>query len=340
MQNEQLTSSGMPLVRLSLVNPFIFELARREIECTTLLEEVGLPSQLPLPADLFIAVGSMYQFTELAAEAAGDPYLGANIGSSVAPDTMASFGTSADKPSTVGQVLVGMVASSEHHATSVKMSLHVDGGRTSYGFERVLDSKIKPAQIDGYYVGMLVALFRSAMLDAWNPKRVLVKIRNPQAIPPDFGRLTLLQCDNNILSISFPTEWLMLPLNNPAYAQQQRDSADFRDPPGEFVDAIREALLPHIDKPDLSVERAATICGYEKRQLSGKLKRKNTTLAKEIASLREQRAVKQLVESTRKISDIARSVGYSDPTIFSRAFKNWTGHSPQVYRKNHRSKIY
>jgi len=44
------------------------------------------------------------------------------------------------------------------------------------------------------------------------------------------------------------------------------------------------------------------------------------------------KAERLLIESDRKVSDVARQVGYSDPYHFSRAFKRVTGLSPREYR--------
>jgi AraC-like DNA-binding protein len=37
------------------------------------------------------------------------------------------------------------------------------------------------------------------------------------------------------------------------------------------------------------------------------------------------------------VTDIALSLGFSDPTAFSRAFRRWTGVSPIQYRESARS---
>jgi AraC-like DNA-binding protein len=97
------------------------------------------------------------------------------------------------------------------------------------------------------------------------------------------------------------------------------------------------AIAPHIHEEDLTVERAAELCGIDKRQLSRKLRSKGTTINKEIAYLRQERATIALVNSDQRIAEIAAKVGFSDPTVFSRAFRNWTGQSPQEYRRNHKS---
>lgn len=48
---------------------------------------------------------------------------------------------------------------------------------------------------------------------------------------------------------------------------------------------------------------------------------------------RLDRAARALVESTRSVSSIARSLGYDDATAFSHQFKHHTGISPRDYRR-------
>jgi AraC-like DNA-binding protein len=87
---------------------------------------------------------------------------------------------------------------------------------------------------------------------------------------------------------------------------------------------------------DLTVAKAAKFCGYNKRRLSRELRNEGTTLSKEIAKLRAERAMKDLADTNQRVAQIALTVGFSDPTVFSRAFKNWTEQSPQEYRRNHK----
>jgi AraC-like DNA-binding protein len=103
------------------------------------------------------------------------------------------------------------------------------------------------------------------------------------------------------------------------------------------VGSVRVALTSHLHDPDLTVDKASRICGYNRRRLSQELRDKGTTLSREIAKLRSERAEKELADTNRRIAEIAQTVGFTDPTVFSRAFKNWTGQSPQEYRRTHRS---
>ncbi len=337
MQNVQTATSEMPLVRLRLLNPFIVELQRRNVDSIPLLERVGLPRTLPIPDRVFVPAGSVYDFLELAAEAAGDRYLGATVGRDIDLESWPPFAESMDAATSINELLSRFVVNANHHATSVKMALQTEGVRSKFYFQRVLNPATPPSQNDAFYVGLLVTLFRRALGDRWQANEVFAEVCDPGVIPADLGPLTLAQGDNRGVSFSFPSEWLFEPFSKHLFIREYQANQEFVNPPVTLIDSLREALLPHIHEPDLTVERGAAICGYEKRKLSRILKNKGTTLVGEIARLREERAVKDLEESGRKIAEIAASVGFKDPTVFSRAFKNWTGQSPQEYRRTNRN---
>ena len=107
--------------------------------------------------------------------------------------------------------------------------------------------------------------------------------------------------------------------------------------PQSLIESVRSALRPHLHKSDLTADRAAKICGHDRRKLARRLREEGTTLSKEIAQLRARKAQQDLEQSNQRIAEIGEGVGFTDPTVFSRAFKNWTGQSPQEYRRSHKS---
>ncbi len=57
-----------------------------------------------------------------------------------------------------------------------------------------------------------------------------------------------------------------------------------------------------------------------------------------LRELRQQRAEELLHAGERGIAEIARECGYQDLSVFSTAFKKWTGESPRNYRRRHHKK--
>jgi AraC-like DNA-binding protein len=163
----------------------------------------------------------------------------------------------------------------------------------------------------------------------------LITLSDPLAVPQTFNELRIVKGDRSGFRISFPTEWLFEKFEKTAFRQRIQQSGNSL-PPQSLIESVHRAIAPHIHDEDLTVERAAELCGIDKRRLSRKLQSKGTTINKEIAYMRQERATNALANSNQRISEIAAKVGFHDPTAFSRAFKNWTGQSPHQYRKSHR----
>ena len=338
MESIRQSSANVPLIRLSLLNPFIDELTSRQVPFLALLEEAGLPADTPFLDETFVASNTVYAFLEMASEATGDRYLGARIGQKADLESLPQFSVASEHSSNVGDLLTRLVSNSQHHSTSVRMALRVEPKRSSFSFVRIQEPDRNPTQVDGYYVGMLYTVFSSALGEDWQANRMLARVSDPDAVPADFGELTLLKGDRSGVTITFPTEWLIESFNRDRYHAHRERSTDLTDPPTSLIGSVRDALAPHIHETDLTVDRGAEICGFDTRQLSRRLKAKGTTLSQEIAKLRQERSATEIAGTNRKISDIAYSVGFTDPTVFSRAFKNWTGQSPQEYRRNHKQR--
>ncbi|WP_236608784.1 PocR ligand-binding domain-containing protein [Thermacetogenium phaeum] len=86
--------------------------------------------------------------------------------------------------------------------------------------------------------------------------------------------------------------------------------------------------------PDLSLEEISKNCYISPAYLSRLFKKKKGyTLMEHIRNVRIDRAKILLQDRDRTMSEIARSVGYSDRTYFCKIFKQVVGLSPNEYRK-------
>lgn len=325
----------MPMLRLSLMIPWIKELRRRKIDYLELLEAVGLPTAQPVPTDLFVSANQAYRFINLAARVADDPFLGARLGLKMDLKDLPQISAASQSALTVGDFLMRIAINSEHHQTSLKMGMQVESIDCTLNFVRLFKPDVAPVHVDAYYVGMLLNVLRSALTSRWSAHEVRVKVCDPNAIPSDLEGLMVMQGDGTVASVTFPSQWMFEWVDTSVRRWASQSCDELPAPPATLIDALKNALRPHIHETDLTVERSAEICGFEKRKLSRHLKAKGTTLARLIASIRQEEAAKELSGTNRRIGEIAESVGFKDLTVFSRAFKNWTGQSPQEYRRNH-----
>ncbi len=330
------STNNLPLIRLSTINPFLIELARRKLDAGVLLRGMGLPGAVPATDEVFVSALTIYQLVEKTARVANDPYLGFSIGQDLDLQAWGPIASAAAESGTIGDLLNRFIVNALDHASSARYFLRTEGDRSVFGFKRLVEPPFAPAQNDAFYLGFLSKLLMHATGDHWNPASVLARVADPDAIPPVVKPLRFVKGDRRGTRVSFPTEWQFETFEKTAFPASGQ-CGTVSPVPGSLIDSIHFALSPHVHETNLTVERAAEICGFSRRRLSRDLRKKGTTLAKEIADLRARRAGKALIESNRLISEVALSVGFVDPTVFSRAFKNWTGQSPQEYRKQHRT---
>ena len=103
----------------------------------------------------------------------------------------------------------------------------------------------------------------------------------------------------------------------------------------DLVMRVRQIILER-NNEFWSEDTIAERLNITSRTLRNRLRRLNTSYQAILDSLREQIARDDLTRSTLTVNAIAEHVGYSDARSFRRAFKKWTGMTPDDYR-NHRS---
>jgi len=329
------SANNLPLIRLSAINPFLLELSRRRTDAGELLRKMDLPDDIPASGEVFVSAQAIYEFVERSADAANDPYLGFSIGQALELHDWEPIAQAAAAAQSVGELLNRFIVHALDFSSSTRFFLKTEGDHSVFGFRRIVDPATKAAQNDAFYVGILARLLMRATGGRWDSSLVVFKVANPEVIPPLPEQLRIVEGDNRGIQVTFPTKWLFERFEKSSF-HDPGSTANLAQIPESLTGSLRLALMQHLHELDLTAERAAEVCGYKQRKLSRMLRKKDTTIGKEIAKLRAERAGKELAQSDRRIADIALSVGFKDPTVFSRAFKNWTGQSPQEYRRTHR----
>lgn len=328
--------SNLPLIRLSAINPFLLELRRRGIDARSLLQDLGLPTDIPASHDLFVASSAIYELVERAAELAGDQFLGFAIGSALDLRAWDPIAIATERASSVGELLTMFSVNAAEHSTATRFYLSTDGERSTFGFERVKKPPFRPGQNDAFYMGFMLQLLKQATRDHWDAAQVLFSVADPECIPANGEAYRISKGSRSGVKIMFPSQWLFERFEKSQFHASVGEEAS-SEIPQSLVESVRSALRPHLHNGDLTADKAARICGYDRRRLSRKLRERGTTLSKEIAKLRAEKASQDLAGTDHRVADIAQTVGFTDPTVFSRAFKNWTGQSPQQYRRTHKS---
>ncbi len=100
----------------------------------------------------------------------------------------------------------------------------------------------------------------------------------------------------------------------------------------DVIARCRATVLEHLTSGEASEDETAQQLHMSPRTLQRKLALANTTYQHLVENTRKDLALRYIDDPHRTISDITFSLGYSQQSAFTRAFKRWTGTTPSEYR--------
>lgn len=137
--------------------------------------------------------------------------------------------------------------------------------------------------------------------------------------------------------IVFPHATLALPLPdaNAAmcafFARNVQEQLDALAPAHGVCEQVRALIADHLHESDLGLDTMAERLGMSARTLQRRLRVEGASLHALIEQVRRERAI-AFLGTPMAIGEIAYLLGYSEPSAFHRAFKRWTGATPEAFR--------
>jgi len=147
--------------------------------------------------------------------------------------------------------------------------------------------------------------------------------------PVDFG------CDTNVLVFDKHDMQVQLPAANAELARQNDQvvlSLLARMDRNDVIAQVRASVVDLLPSGECSKEKIAARLNMSERTLQGRLAIKNTSYRDLLNETRKELAEQYISQGLRSFSEVTYLLGFSDISSFSRAFRNWTGLSPSVYR--------
>ncbi len=98
------------------------------------------------------------------------------------------------------------------------------------------------------------------------------------------------------------------------------------------TERVRTVLAERLPAGDASIEGVSRSLGMSSRTLQRQLQLESSSFRAVLAGTRQQLATHYLDRGDLSVTEIARLLGYSEPTSFQRAFRAWTGRTPHQAR--------
>ena len=100
----------------------------------------------------------------------------------------------------------------------------------------------------------------------------------------------------------------------------------------DVVSRARASVLEQLSSGEGTEEDTAKQLHMSPRTLQRKLAEVKTTYLQLVDETRKDLALRYIEDPRRSVTDITFSLGFSQPSAFTRAFRRWTGSSPSDYR--------
>jgi AraC-like DNA-binding protein len=100
----------------------------------------------------------------------------------------------------------------------------------------------------------------------------------------------------------------------------------------DVVSRCRAEVLQHVESGEMTEENMARRLHMSRRTLQRRLEEADTTYLRLVDDTRKDLALRYVEDPHRSITDVAFTLGFSQQSAFTRAFKRWTGVNPTEYR--------
>jgi AraC-like DNA-binding protein len=100
----------------------------------------------------------------------------------------------------------------------------------------------------------------------------------------------------------------------------------------DVVTRCRAEVLRHLESGEMTEDEMAKRLHMSRRTLQRRLADADTSYLRLVDDTRRDLALRFMDDASRSITDVAFTLGFSQQSAFTRAFRRWTGLSPSEYR--------
>jgi len=290
---------------------------------------------------------SLQQFCQLFTEAArqtGNDNFGLHFGAQFEPKKLGAIGYAAISSPTLSAALRNMETYFPAHQEQSSFSLIQDGDILWLSY-RIYDPRISDRRQDAELsMGMFLNVFRSALGKDWSPLEIRFEHPAPQfdsehenvfGAPVLFGRRT------NAMAFRRSDLDARMPDQDPylfsIIEPFLRSRCELHDNPETFASIVRNQVKLNLSTTPPSLSQIARLFGISECRFQNELNAHGLSFQDLVRAARQELSLHYIKDSDMPLTEVALLLGYSELSAFSRAFRNWTGMSPQRYRRAKRS---
>nr|WP_275983271.1 AraC family transcriptional regulator [Propionivibrio soli] len=205
-------------------------------------------------------------------------------------------------------------------------------------YEMYAKDRTTPDQIGDGVIGGLYSVLKELCGPKWEAKEVRLKRPRPTNVAPyqaAFSCSVVFSADRN--AVVFDPGWLDTP-----FSRYDRDLVAYLEKSmgvfagstgGDFTRDVRGALRKAILAGEATAPALADTFGVHERTLHRRLTDEGTSFHELLDEQRFDLARVLLEDAKLPIAEVAKRLGYTAASSFCRAFRRWSGMTPETWRE-------
>ena len=306
-----------------------------------ILEEAGLDMTLFEDPENTISFPVVGRLLKLCAKRTGIAHFGLLVGQHAGADSIGRLSEFAIHSPDAGSALRNIILHLCIHDRGSIPTLSTSNDTAMLGYAIYQPVQEGASQICMISMANMCNIMRALCGETWTPSQVLFMHSRPDDIQPykSFFNAKLI-FDSDVNALVFPERWLKKSIPGADPQQYQTLVEELTTIKSQvnvdLLEQIRSLLYPLLVSGKCSEDDLAQVLSMHPRTLNRRLKERETTFRSLIADTRYEISKQLLAESGTSILRISAILGYADASVFTRAFRRWSGISPKAWRTQNR----
>jgi len=330
----------MARVSVSLLNLVCLTASKMGVDRDLLLSKVGISEDLLKDAENYVSCELLGQITKIATELTNDPNFPLENGLNFQPSNLNILGYLVSNSPDLRSAYEQGARFDQIVGDGVKFSYEVTDDFV-YNYLDVVDPDLEPYAMytSESCLSQMITLKRQVVGKNINPVAVYFKHgRRPgvDAYERIFKCKVYFNAQRN--SVVYPVSILdekIVHANPDLFAVFKKYAEEYltdMDKEKSWTLKVTRMLFDLIPRNEATLEIVAQKLNVGNRTLQRQLKAENNTFNNILQDVRSKLAKEHLQNTSISIAEIAYMLGFSEPSIFHRSFKKWTGKTPRLFR--------
>ncbi len=305
-----------------------------DLDPAPVLVDAGLAPDAIDRADQWLPFLSVPDVLNRAIARYGRPDLGVATGRRFVLEHIGLLGEMIRTSPTVGDGIRSYVVHQRLYSQGFAPFLNDYGRETHVGFAVYHPVPVDLAAAHDLLLAALATCLRILRGTDWDPREVHLPRKVPADVTPWRNHFRCkLRFDADRAAMVVPSAFLELPLATAdavRFAELEKQAAQLLD--GNLLPLLYRSLRVLLVEGQTSAASLAQQFAMHERTLARRLMAQGTSFQGVLDDVRFEMARNLLHDTSLDITHIAATLGYTETTAFSKAFRRWAGTSPQRWR--------